>query len=184
MPAAAAVVLVGACLAGCDSAGPAAGPAATGAPPTVAATAPNTARAQPTAPAWSEPTGPQAAGAEKTRAAAQYLDDPRYAGADLGRGKLLSLACAACHTFHAGQDTIVGPNLHGVFGRAAGSVPGFDYSAALRSAGIVWTPDTLERWLADPASFVDGTKMGFTGYRSADDRRDLIAYLLHATEDE
>ncbi len=76
----------------------------------------------------------------------------------------------------------MGPNLHGVFGRAAGAVEGFDYSPGLRSSGLVWTPRALDAWLADPASFVAGTKMTFTGYRSAEDRRDLIAYLLHATQ--
>jgi cytochrome c len=46
----------------------------------------------------------------------------------------------------------------------------------------VWTPKALEAWLAEPAGFVVGTTMGFSGYRSAEDRRDLIAYLLHATQ--
>ena len=95
---------------------------------------------------------------------------------------MLSLACAACHSFGAGEQTIVGPNLHGVFGRAAGAVEGFDYSPALKLSGLVWTPRALDAWLADPGSFVAGTKMTFTGYRSADDRRDLIAYLLRATQ--
>jgi len=98
------------------------------------------------------------------------------------RGQLLSLACAACHSFGAGEKTIVGPNLHGVFGRPAGVLEGFDYSPGLKSSGLVWTPRALDAWLVDPASFVAGTKMTFTGYRSADDRRDLIAYLLQATQ--
>lgn len=153
---------------GCDTEAP---PAASPAPPP----APSV-----TASDWPEPDGSKVPGVSGT--AAQYLADPRFAAADLARGELLSLACAACHTFHAGQETIIGPNLHGVFGRPAASVPGFDYSPALRGSGIVWTPETLESWLADPATFVAGTKMTFAGYRSADDRRDLIAWLLHATE--
>lgn len=116
------------------------------------------------------------------RSAAEYLAEPQYANADLARGQLLSLACAACHTLNAGGGTLVGPNLHGVFGRRAASVAGFDYSPALAGSGLVWTPVSLEAWLEEPASFVAGTKMAFTGYRSPDDRRDLIAYLLHATQ--
>ncbi len=116
------------------------------------------------------------------KSAAEYLREPQFAAADTKRGQLLSLACAACHSFGAGEATIVGPNLHGVFGRPAGAIEGFDYSPALKSSGLVWTPRALDAWLADPASFVLGTKMTFTGYRSAEDRRDLIAYLLRATQ--
>jgi cytochrome c len=118
----------------------------------------------------------------EVKAAAEYLIEPAFAGADMKRGQLLSLACAACHSLGAGEKTIVGPNLHDMFGRRAGAVEGFDYSLALRSSGLVWTPRALDAWLADPASFVVGTKMTFTGYRSAEDRRDLIAYLLRATQ--
>jgi cytochrome c len=116
------------------------------------------------------------------RTAAEYLAEPEFAGADVSRGQLLSFACAACHTFGAAGGTLIGPNLHGVFGRRAASVAGFDYSPALASSGLVWTPVSLEAWLTEPASFVAGTKMAFTGYRSPDDRRDLIAYLLRATQ--
>jgi cytochrome c len=114
--------------------------------------------------------------------AAEYLREPEFAAADFKRGQLLSLACAACHSFGAGEKTIIGPNLHGVFGRPAAAMEGFDYSLALRSSGLVWTPRALDAWLADPGSFVAGTKMTFTGYRSAEDRRDLIGYLLKATQ--
>jgi cytochrome c len=116
------------------------------------------------------------------KTAAEYLREPQFAAADLRRGQLLSLACAACHSFGAGEKTIVGPNLHGVFGRPAGVVEGFDYSPGLKLSGLVWTPRALDAWLADPASFVAGTKMTFTGYRSTEDRRDLIGYLLQATQ--
>lgn len=115
------------------------------------------------------------------KSAAEYLDDPELGGADLERGRLLSLACAACHTFGAGEKAIVGPNLHGVFGRHAASLPDFAYSPALRASDLYWTPRSLAAWLADPGGFVSGTTMTFTGYRSAADRRDLIAYLLRAT---
>ncbi len=113
---------------------------------------------------------------------AEYLADPRFASADTARGQLLSYACAACHTFGVAGGTLIGPNLHGVFGRRAASVAGFDYSPALTGSGLVWTPVSLEAWLNEPARFVVGTKMAFTGYRSPDDRRDLIAYLLQATQ--
>ena len=116
------------------------------------------------------------------RTAAEYLREPAFVGADAARGELLGLACAACHKFGDGEGTLIGPNLHGVFGRPAGAVAGFAYSPALLESGLVWTPRSLEAWLADPAGFVAGTTMAFTGYRSATDRRDLIAYLLRATD--
>jgi cytochrome c len=113
---------------------------------------------------------------------AEYLADPELIGADPTRGELLGLACAACHTFQTGGKTLVGPNLHGVFGRRAATSPSFEYSAGLRSSSLVWTPRSLDAWLADPGRFVAGTTMTFAGYRSADDRRDLIVYLLRATD--
>ena len=116
------------------------------------------------------------------KTAAEYLQEPDFAQADTARGELLGLACAACHRFRAEQGTLIGPHLQGVFGRPAASVAGFDYSEALRQSGLVWTPRSVEAWLANPAGFVEGTTMAFTGYRSADDRRDLIAYLLSATQ--
>jgi cytochrome c len=117
------------------------------------------------------------------RSAAEYRAEEPFATADIGRGEILGLACAACHRFGAGEGTSIGPNLHGVFGRRAAALRDFDYSPALESAsGLVWTPVSLEAWLAEPATFIEGTTMAFAGYRSAEDRRDLIAYLLKITE--
>ena len=116
------------------------------------------------------------------KTAAEYLLEPELASADVSRGEVLGFACAACHRFRAEEGTLIGPSLHGVFGRPAASVEGFAYSAALRESGLVWTPRSLEAWLANPSGFVAGTTMAFTGYRSAEDRRDLIAYLLHVTQ--
>lgn len=101
---------------------------------------------------------------------------------DLARGERLSLACQTCHTFAAGGPHLLGPNLHGVFGRPAGSAAEFEYSPALQAADIVWTPETLDAWLADPVGFLPGTTMAFTGYQSPQDRRDLIAYLVNSTK--
>jgi cytochrome c2 len=120
------------------------------------------------------------AGPVKT--AAEYLADPEFASADAARGEVLGFACAACHRFRADEGTLIGPHLQGVFGRSAGAVPGFAYSPALTRSGLVWTPRSLEAWLADPAGFVAGTAMAFTGYRTAEDRRDLMAYLLRVTQ--
>ena len=139
-------------------------------------------RGQPGSPDWAEPVVDVAAPKGDVKSAAEYSRDPEFVNADLKRGQLLSLACAACHSFGAGEKTIVGPNLYGMFGRPAAAVEGFDYSSALRDSRLVWTPRALDAWLLDPASFVAGTKMTFTGYRSAEDRRDLIAYLLRATQ--
>ena len=100
---------------------------------------------------------------------------------DLERGELLSFACQACHSLTAGADHRVGPNLHRVFGRRAAAAPGYDYSDALRATDLVWTPEALDAWLSDPAGFVPGTTMTFTGYQSGRDRRDLIAFLVAAT---
>jgi len=109
------------------------------------------------------------------------LEGGRFADADLERGELLGLSCRACHTFGPGEDHLLGPNLNGLFGRPAASAPGFEYSAALRAAGFVWTPDELDSWLAEPDGFLPGNNMPFAGFNSAADRNDLLAYLLRVT---
>jgi cytochrome c len=98
------------------------------------------------------------------------------------RGELLSLACQACHSLTPGGPQMVGPTLHGVFGRSAATAPGYNnYSSALRNSGLVWSPAELDQWLADPAGYLPGTLMAFTGYQSAEDRAALIAFLQAAT---
>jgi cytochrome c oxidase assembly protein Cox11/cytochrome c2 len=92
--------------------------------------------------------------------------------------QLFAERCAGCHT--AGGNG-AGPMLAGVVGRRAGSVPGYDYSPALRAAGLAWSEDNLERWLAGPKVFVPGARMPIHVSEAAD-RRDLVAYL--ATLDE
>ncbi|HWD28669.1 MAG TPA: c-type cytochrome [Rhizomicrobium sp.] len=81
--------------------------------------------------------------------------------------------CGACHSLDANR---VGPRHRGVFGRKAGSIGDFHYTAALKASGIVWNAQTLDRWLTDPQKLVPGTAMGF---RLGDPvkRADVIAYL-------
>lgn len=81
--------------------------------------------------------------------------------------------CTGCHAMDGDRE---GPRMAGVFGRKAGSVPGFDYSAGLKNSGLTWDEATLERWLKDPEVMVSDTKMDFL-VPKAQERSDLIAYL-------
>jgi cytochrome c len=62
-------------------------------------------------------------------------------------------------------------------------VPGFEYSQAMRDAGLVWNVQTLDEFLTSPITYVSGTKMGFAGFSDASDRADVIAYLYRANND-
>ena len=99
------------------------------------------------------------------------------AAADASRGERTAQTCAACHTFGAGQPNRVGPNLHGIVGRAYAAQPGFAYSPALSGMDGRWTYEALDRFLTSPAKTVAGTKMAFAGLRNPRDRAQIIAYL-------
>jgi cytochrome c len=83
--------------------------------------------------------------------------------------------CAGCHSTQAGQNKI-GPSLAGVFGQPSGSVPGYNYSAALKNAHLTWDARTLDKFLQNPGGLVHGTKM-FASVPDADARQRVIAYL-------
>ncbi len=97
--------------------------------------------------------------------------------ADPARGKIVFLECQGCHAVAPGGPELIGPNLAGVYGRAAAAVPGYDYSPALKASGITWNSAKLDAWLTDPSAVVPGTKMAFTGIASPKLRADVIAYL-------
>lgn len=84
--------------------------------------------------------------------------------------------CSVCHSVTPGRN-IIGPSLANVVGRRVGAVPGFHYTDANRNSGLIWDPQTLDRYLANPRNTVPGTAMTYAGLRSDDQRRNLIAYL-------
>ncbi len=99
--------------------------------------------------------------------------------ATLARGELVYTRCAACHAIEANR---TGPLHCGLFGRTAGSAPGFEgYSPALKRSGIVWNERSLDRFLRAPFEAVPGTAMGYAGVKDEGERADLIAWLRVAT---
>lgn len=99
-----------------------------------------------------------------------------YASADPAAGESVFRACKACHKLEPGANA-TGPTLYGVVGRKVDSVPGYGYSGALEKVADVWTPENLNKFLADPKGFAPGTKMTFKGVKKIEDRANLIAYL-------
>jgi cytochrome c len=103
------------------------------------------------------------------------------ADGDAARGEIKFQDCAACHKLEAGANN-VGPSLHGIFERKAGELADFRYSPAIKRSGIVWSPETLDKFIADPQAMVPGNRMPYAGMASASDRADLIAYLQKMTK--
>ena len=84
--------------------------------------------------------------------------------------------CTACHSTAPGK-TIIGPSLAGVYGRKAGQVPGFQFSDAMKSSGMVLNEKNLDAFLANPAAKVPGTTMVFAGVKDEEQREAIIDYL-------
>lgn len=149
-------------LAACGGAGePTAAPAA--------APAPQVAAPEPAAAAPAEPS-PEFA----------HLPEP-YKSASYAAGVRTWKLCQSCHLTAEGAGNLVGPNLHGVFGRQVATAPGFDYSSALKAETFTWTPEQLDHWLQNPSTFVRGNRMSFAGVRRESDRVAVIAWLMAET---
>jgi cytochrome c len=101
---------------------------------------------------------------------------PVLAAGNAGNGKTLFGRCAICHTVQKGGPNGLGPNLFGVAGRKAASLPGYMFSGALRNSGITWSNDKLKAWVMGPSKLVPGTKMAFGGLDAAQ-ADDVTAYL-------
>ena len=95
---------------------------------------------------------------------------------DAAAGETAFVQCRLCHTLEPGKN-LIGPSLHQVVGRKAGSLPGYTYSAAMKNSGITWTGEQIYRFLAAPAAVVPGTRMAYAGLKDPQRRADVIAYL-------
>ncbi|MGH8637097.1 MAG: c-type cytochrome, partial [Burkholderiales bacterium] len=119
-----------------------------------------------------EPVGDVALGAPEDPLAA-YGDDP---GAQVFR------ACVACHTLSPDEGNRAGPTLHGIFGRKIATLPGYNFSPALRQLNIIWTPETVSKLFeVGPMKYTPGTKMPEQTIGAAD-RAALMRFLEKATK--
>jgi cytochrome c len=120
-----------------------------------------------------EPSDAVATGAPEDPLAA-YPGDP---------GAAVFRACVACHTLRAGEGMRAGPTLEGIFGRRIASLPGYNFSPALKELDIVWTPATLSKLFEiGPAAYTPGTKMPEQRIGSAEEREQLVRFLQRATK--
>lgn len=103
---------------------------------------------------------------------------------DAAAGEKVFNKCKACH--YADQDkNKIGPSLHGVIGRIAGTHEDYKYSSAMIDAGksgVVWDEATLTKYLHNPKAMVEGTKMAFPGLKSDEDIANVIAYLKQQSQ--
>jgi len=96
---------------------------------------------------------------------------------DVEKGGTVFKQCQVCHSIGPSAKNQIGPELNGLDGRAAGTVPNFDYSGANRNSGIVWNEENFKQYVKYPRAFVRGTKMTFPGLKSQQQVNDLWAYV-------
>lgn len=105
---------------------------------------------------------------------------PALADGDAVKGELLFKRCSACHAIGEGAKNKIGPQLNGVIGRTAGTATDYNYSNAMKDAGVsgqVWTVEELRDFLSAPRKKIPGNKMAVAGITKPDDLENLIAYL-------
>ncbi len=105
---------------------------------------------------------------------------------DPALGEKVFAKCKGCHQIGEGAKHRIGPHLNGLFGRPASSHEDFKYSKSFQRAGaggLEWHADTLDVFLENPRAMTSGTRMSFNGLKSAEDRKNLIAYLRVFSDD-
>jgi cytochrome c len=90
--------------------------------------------------------------------------------------------CKICHSLDQGGANRVGPNMFGIFGRKAGTVAGYKYSAPMKDSGLVWDDETMAKFLRDPRGAIPGNHMTFPGIKDDAVLADLLARLKQATQ--
>jgi len=116
-------------------------------------------------------------GAAKPAAAAAEPIEKLLQTASVEKGAAAAKKCGACHSFAKGEKNGVGPNLYGVVGDKIGEGRGFNWSAAIKAKGGVWTIDALNQFITYPKGYIPGTAMGFAGIQKDSERADVLAYL-------
>ena len=106
-----------------------------------------------------------------------------FADGDVTKGEKVFKKCQTCHAVGPGATNRVGPILNGIVGKPAGKVAKYTYSPAMKSSGLTWNEETLEKYLKDPKGLVPGTKMVFVGLKKDDEIDNVIAYLASFKDD-
>jgi len=107
---------------------------------------------------------------------------PALAG-DPKAGAQVFKKCQACHAVGENAKNKVGPELNGLFGRTAASIPDYNYSDAMESSGIVWSPEVFAEYIRQPKAMVPGTAMSFPGLKKDKDIDNVTAYLAQFNAD-
>ena len=100
---------------------------------------------------------------------------------DAGAGRQVFRKCQACHSLDAGKNGL-GPSLAGIVGEKAGTVSGYNFSAAMKASNLVWDAATLDAYLTDPQKVVPGNKMPFPGLKTERERSAVVALLATNTK--
>jgi cytochrome c len=99
--------------------------------------------------------------------------------------KSFAANCGECHSINKDGRTVMGPNLWGVMGRKLGAVKDFGYSDALFNSNLVWSPETMDKWIESPSTFVPDNMMPYIGMKDPKERAAVIAYIAkRSTEDD